>query len=45
MGDAIKGIDEPRGVLYRPDLKRLYVSDGGGALRIFDSTTFRPIKP
>jgi DNA-binding beta-propeller fold protein YncE len=44
MVDAIKGIDEPRGVLYRPDLKRLYVSDGGGALRIFDSTTFRPIK-
>jgi DNA-binding beta-propeller fold protein YncE len=44
MADAIKGIDEPRGVLYRPDLKRLYVSDGGGALRIFDSTTFRPIK-
>jgi DNA-binding beta-propeller fold protein YncE len=44
MTDTIKGIDEPRGVLYRPDLKQLYVSDGGGALRIFDSTTFQPIK-
>jgi DNA-binding beta-propeller fold protein YncE len=44
MTDVIKGIEEPRGVLYRPDLKRLYVSDGGGALRIFDSTTFKAIK-
>ncbi len=44
MTDAIQGIDEPRGVLYRPDLKRSYVSDGGGALRIFDSTTFKPIE-
>jgi DNA-binding beta-propeller fold protein YncE len=44
MTDTIKGIDEPRAVVYRPDLKRLYVSDGWGALRIFDSTTFRLIK-
>jgi DNA-binding beta-propeller fold protein YncE len=43
MTEAIKGIDEPRAVLYRPDLSRLYISDGGGALRIFDSRTFRPI--
>ena len=41
---AITGIEEPRGVVYRPDLKRLYVSDGGGALHIFDSDTFRPLK-
>lgn len=44
MINAIKGIDEPRAVLYRPDLNRLYVSDGGGALHIFDSKTFSPIK-
>ena len=40
----IRGIEEPRGVVFRPDLARLYVSDGGGALRIFDSNTFAPIK-
>src|ERR1700681_2744938 len=41
---AIEGIEEPRAVLYRPDLSRLFVSDGGGALRIFDSSTYKPIK-
>jgi DNA-binding beta-propeller fold protein YncE len=44
MTHAIEGIDEPRAVLYRPDLSWLYVSDGGGALRIFDSKTYQPIK-
>jgi DNA-binding beta-propeller fold protein YncE len=44
MTDAIQGVEEPRAVLYRPDLHRLYVSDGGGALRIFDSTSFRLLK-
>ena len=44
MTHAIEGIEEPRAVLYRPDLGRLYVSDGGGALRIFDSKTYQPIK-
>jgi DNA-binding beta-propeller fold protein YncE len=41
---TIEGIEEPRAVLYRPDLSRLFVSDGGGALRIFDSRTYKPIK-
>lgn len=40
----IGGIEEPRAVLYRPDLSRLYVSDGGGALHIIDSKTYQPIK-
>ena len=44
MIHAIAGIEEPRAVLYRPDLSQLYVSDGGGALRIFDSKTYGPIK-
>ena len=38
----IAGVQEPRAVLYRSDLSKLYVSDGGGALRIFDSNTFAP---
>jgi len=44
LTDAIQGVEEPRAVLYRPDLQRLYVSDGAGALRIFDSTSYRLIK-
>jgi DNA-binding beta-propeller fold protein YncE len=44
MTHAIQGIEEPRAVLYRPDISRLFVSDGGGALRIFDSKTYEPIK-
>lgn len=30
--------------VYRPNLSRLYVSDGRSALRIFDSKTYEPIK-
>lgn len=44
MTHAILGIEEPRAVLYRPDINRLFVSDGGGALRIFDAKTYQPIK-
>jgi hypothetical protein len=38
------GVQEPRAVLYRSDLSKLYVSDGGGALRVFDSNTFAPLQ-
>lgn len=41
---TVPGIKEPRGVVYRPDLKRIYVSDGGGAVHIFDSSTFKLLK-
>jgi hypothetical protein len=44
MIKEIHGVDEPRAVVYRPDLGRLYVSDGAGALRIFDSNTFASLK-
>lgn len=30
----------PRGVIYRARLKRLYVTDGSGSLRIFDARTY-----
>jgi DNA-binding beta-propeller fold protein YncE len=33
-------VDVPRAVLYRADLNKIYVSDGGGALRVFDATNF-----
>ncbi|HVJ08335.1 MAG TPA: hypothetical protein VM554_08110 [Acidisarcina sp.] len=44
MTRAVRGIEEPRGVVYRPDVSRLYVSDGEGAVHIFDSNTFQPLK-
>lgn len=40
----LAGVQEPRAVLYSSDLAKLYVSDGDGALRVFDSNTFAPLK-
>ncbi|MDE2052391.1 MAG: YncE family protein, partial [Gammaproteobacteria bacterium] len=34
----------PRGVVYRADLKRLYVTDGTGWLRIYDSQSYKLLK-
>lgn len=34
----------PRGVAYRADLERLYVTDGAGWLRIYDSRTYKLLK-
>lgn len=34
----------PRGVVYRADLKRLYVTDGAGWLRIYDTRTYELVK-
>src|SRR3979411_2348162 len=45
MTHAIEGIEEPRAVLYRPDLGRLFASDGRGACGLFDSKTYQPIRP
>jgi DNA-binding beta-propeller fold protein YncE len=40
----IRGIERPHAVLYREDLNRLYVTDGGaGDLKIFDSQTYQPV--
>jgi DNA-binding beta-propeller fold protein YncE len=44
MITEIRGVKEPRAVLYRADLGRLYVSDGSGAMRVFDSTTYAPLQ-
>jgi len=45
-GQIIKSIpiDTPRGVVYREDLGRLYVTDGAGALRIYDSKSYARVK-
>src|SRR6267154_3638500 len=43
---TIPGIEIPHHLLYREDLSRLYVTDGGGggALKIFDGKTYDLIK-
>ena len=37
-------VEIPRGVVYRADLDRLYVTDGAGWLRIYDSRTYKLLK-
>jgi DNA-binding beta-propeller fold protein YncE len=37
----ISGITRPHAILYRPDLDRVYVTDGGGALQIFDGRNYQ----
>src|SRR2546427_5695583 len=46
MIHTIAGIEIPHHLLYREDLNRLYVTDGGngGALRIIDGKTYKFIK-
>jgi DNA-binding beta-propeller fold protein YncE len=42
---SIPGLREPQGVLYLPDVNRLYVANGDdGTLRIFDGTSYEPIR-
>jgi DNA-binding beta-propeller fold protein YncE len=38
---SIGGLDEPQGIVYRPDINRLYVATGGdGSVRIYDGTSY-----
>jgi DNA-binding beta-propeller fold protein YncE len=42
---TITGLHEPQGVLYLPDVNRLYVANGeDGSLRIFDGASYAPVK-
>jgi DNA-binding beta-propeller fold protein YncE len=41
---TIRGFGNPHAILYRGDRNRLFVTDGDGALRIFDATSYREIK-
>jgi DNA-binding beta-propeller fold protein YncE len=44
MSTEISGVAIPHAVLYRDDLDRIYVTDGGdGALKIFDGKTYHLI--
>ncbi len=39
---SIGGMEEPKWVVYRPELRRLFVSNGDGKVRRFDSETLAP---
>jgi DNA-binding beta-propeller fold protein YncE len=39
----IGGISKPHAILYRDDLNRIYVTDGDGALKIFDGANYKPL--
>jgi DNA-binding beta-propeller fold protein YncE len=42
---SIPGLREPQGVLYLPEVNKLYVANGDdGTLRIFDGTSYEPMK-
>jgi hypothetical protein len=41
---SITGIPNPQGVVYAPDVKKLFVASSKGKLRIFDGTNFDPIQ-
>jgi DNA-binding beta-propeller fold protein YncE len=41
---TIRGFGNPHAILYRGDRNRLFVTDGDGALKIFDATSYRAIK-
>jgi YVTN family beta-propeller protein len=44
VAHTIRGLDEPQGVCFVPELNRLYVANGGdGTLRVFDGGTFESI--
>lgn len=39
---SIGGMDEPKWVVYRPESQRLFVSNGDGKVRTFNSGTYEP---
>jgi YVTN family beta-propeller protein len=42
---TISGLAEPQGVLYEPQMKRLWIANGrNGKVRIFDALTYQPLQ-
>jgi hypothetical protein len=45
VAHVIQGIARPHAVLYRADVDRLYVTDGGdGQVRVFNGATYEPLQ-
>lgn len=42
LAHTITGMKEPKWVVFRPELKKLYIANGDGNLRMLDSDTFEP---
>ena len=41
---SVTGLDEPHSLVYRAELKKLFIVDGGAAeLRVYDSETYKPL--
>ncbi len=43
LAHTITGMHEPKWVVYRPELSKLYVANGDGAVRVLDSRSFAPL--
>lgn len=43
LAHTITNMNEPKWVVYRPELHRLYVANGDGAVRVLDSDSFKPL--
>jgi outer membrane protein, heavy metal efflux system len=44
LARTITGMQEPKWVVYRPELHKLYVANGNGAVRVLDSRTFELVR-
>jgi DNA-binding beta-propeller fold protein YncE len=43
---SMRGFAEPQGILFVPELRRLFVANGkDGSLRVFDAASLGPLKP
>jgi DNA-binding beta-propeller fold protein YncE len=40
----IGNLTRPHAILYREDLNRIYITDGGGALKAFDGSTYQQLQ-
>lgn len=41
---TITGMHEPKWVVYRPELNKLYIANGDGAVRVLDARSFTPLR-
>ena len=44
LAHTITGMQEPKWVVYRPDSHKLYIANGNGQVRVFDSESWTPVR-
>lgn len=42
LAHTITGMHEPKWVVFRPELKKLFIANGDGKVRVFDPATYEP---